>query len=86
MGYGVAISAAEEESEGGQEFGFLDAKFLEETYMPCSILPIEVKTIVCIRQCLVEEGNREIRTCEERCKVSLSDVAASCNVPCCCGI
>ena len=43
MGYGVVVSAAKEESEGGKEFGFLNAKFLEETYMPCSILPIEVK-------------------------------------------
>ena len=37
------VSSAKEEGEGGKEFGFLDAKFLEETCMPSSILPIEVK-------------------------------------------
>jgi hypothetical protein len=37
------VSAAEEESEGGKEFGFLDAKLLEYTNVSCSILPIEVK-------------------------------------------
>jgi len=35
---------------------------------------------VCIRRCLVEEGNREIRTFEERCKGSINDVDATCNV------
>ena len=34
------VSAAKEESEGGKEFGFLNAKFLKETYMPCSIFPL----------------------------------------------
>jgi len=37
------VSAAEKESEGGEECGFLDAKFLEATYMYCCVLPIEVK-------------------------------------------
>ena len=37
------VPAAKEESEGGQECDFLDAKFLEATYMRCYILPIEVK-------------------------------------------
>jgi len=27
--YGVVISAAKEESKGGEEFGFLDAEFFE---------------------------------------------------------
>ena len=28
-GYGIVVSAAEEESERGDEFGFLDAKFFK---------------------------------------------------------
>jgi hypothetical protein len=37
------VSAAEKENERGKECGFLDAKFLEVTYVSDYILPIEVK-------------------------------------------
>ena len=40
---GVVISAAKEETNGDDEFGFLDLDFSEYSNVLCSFLPIEVK-------------------------------------------
>jgi len=37
------ISAAGEESKGGEEFGFLDTEFSEQSNVFCSFLPTEVR-------------------------------------------
>ena len=37
------ISAAEGDSKGSEEFGFLDTEFFEQSNVSYSFLPIEVK-------------------------------------------